>query len=99
MKPQAEKAAKTGMIEAVITTILGAVIAAVVIAVYFVGRSVLLPVLRYCVRVALSGMKKGGQVAMANVPAVKQAKVKASLPTPDVFKDATNLAPARQVRF
>lgn len=99
MKAQVEKAAKTGMIEAAITTILGAAIAAIVIAVYFVLRSVLLPILRYFGRVALSGVKKGGQVAMANVPAVKQAKVKASLPTPDVFKGATNLAPAKQVRF
>jgi hypothetical protein len=96
MKTQTEKNSK---IEAVITTVLSAGFAAVMIAVIVLLRSVVWPILRFCGRAALNGLKSGGRAALANTPSVKKAKVQASLPTPDVFKGAPNLAPARQVRF
>lgn len=96
MKTQTEN---TSTIEAIITTTIAAFFAMIVVAAIFLLRSVVLPVLHCCGRAALNGVKKGGSAALANVPSVKKAKVKASLPTPDVFKGAPNLAPAKSVRF
>lgn len=90
---------KDSKVEAFITTTIAAIFAMIVVAVVFLLRSVMWPILRFCGRAALNGMKRGGSAALAQVPAIKKARVKASLPTPDVFKDAPNLAPAKQVRF
>jgi hypothetical protein len=91
--------AQTGKIEAFLTTTIAAFIAMIVVAVTVLLRSVVWPILRSCGRAALNGMKMGGSAALAKVPSVKKAKARASLPTPEVFKDASNLAPAKQIRF
>ena len=93
------KTENTSMIEGIITTTIAALFAMIVVAVIFLLCSVVLPVLRFCARATLNGMKKGGNAALAKVPFVKKSKVKASLPTPDVFKGAPNLAPAKSIRF
>jgi hypothetical protein len=93
------QAAQTGKIEAFLTTTIAALFAMIVVAVTVLLRSVVWPILRFCGRAALNGLKRGGSAALAQVPSVKTAKVKASLPTPEVFKDASNLAPAKQIRF
>jgi Flp pilus assembly protein TadB len=95
-KNQTENSSK---IEAFITTTIAAFFAMIVVAAVFLLRSVALPILRFCVRSALNGMKKGSTAALANVPSIKRAKARASLPTPDVFKGASNLGPAKQMRF
>ena len=96
MKPQP---AQTGKIEAFLTTTIAAFFAMIVVAAAVLLRSVVWPILRFCGRAALNGMKMGGSAALAKVPSVKKAKARASLPTPEVFKNASNLAPAKQVRF
>jgi hypothetical protein len=99
MKNPAETSNKESKIEAFLTTTIAAFFAMIVVAGVFLLRSVTWPILRFIGRAALNGMKKGGSAALANVPSVKLSKVQASLPTPDVFKGAPNLAPAKQVRF
>jgi len=91
--------AQTSKIEAFLTTTIAAFFAMIVVAATVLLRSVVWSILRFCGRAALNGLKRGGSAALAQVPAVKQAKVRASLPTPEVFKDASNLAPAKQIRF
>jgi hypothetical protein len=91
--------AQTGKIEAFLTTTIAAFFAMIVVAVAVLLRSVVWPILRFCGRAALNGMKMGGSAALAKVPSVKKAKARASLPTPEVFKNASNLAPAKQIRF
>lgn len=96
MKTETEKTSK---IEAFITTTIAAVFAAIVVAVAILLRSVVWPILSFCGRAALNGLKKGSSTALAQVPSVRKAKVVASMPTPDVFKGASNLAPAKPIRF
>lgn len=91
--------AQTGKIEAFLTTTIAAFFAMIVVAVAVLLRSVVWPILRFCGRAALNGMKMGGSAALSKVTSVKKAKVRASLPTPEVFKNASNLAPAKQIRF
>lgn len=91
--------AQTGKIEAFLTTAIAAFFAMIVVAVTVLLRSVVWPVLRLCGRAALNGLKRGGSAALAQVPSIKKAKVRTSLPTPEVFKGASNLAPAKQIRF
>lgn len=91
--------AQTGKIEAFLTTTIAAFFAMIVVAVAVLLRSVVWPILRSCGRAALNGMKMGGSAALAKVPSIKKAKARASLPTPEAFKDASNLAPAKQIRF
>lgn len=90
---------QTSKIEAFITTTIAAFFAMIVVAAVFLLRSVVWPILRFCGRAALNGLKRGSSAALAQVPSVKTAKAQASLPTPEVFKGASNLAPAKQIRF
>lgn len=87
------------MIEDAVTTLIALPFSAVIVSAVFLLRSVVWPILRFCGKVALKGLKLALAKARASKPSVKKAKVKASLPTPDIFKNAPNLAPAKQVRF
>jgi hypothetical protein len=91
--------AQPGKIEAFLTTAIAAFVAAIVVAATVLLRSVVWPILRFCGQMALNGLKRGGSAALAKVPSVEKAKTRASLPTPEVFKGAPNLAPAKQIRF
>lgn len=86
-------------IEEAVTTLIALPFSAVIVIAVFAMRSVVWPILRFCGKAALKGLKRGLAKAQANKPSVKKAKVQASLPTPDIFKHAPNLAPAKQVRF
>lgn len=62
-------------------------------AVIWVSLKIVWPVLRFCAKLA---WKKAVQ-AMSKSPVVKPAK--ATLHTPEIFKGAPNLAPAKSIRF
>lgn len=87
------------MIEEAVTTLIALPFSAIIVIAVFMMRSVVWPILRFCGKAALRGLKRTLAKAQQSKPSVKKAKVQASLPTPDVFKNAPNLAPARQVRF
>jgi hypothetical protein len=87
------------MIEDAVTTLIAMPFSAIIVTAVFAMRSVVWPILRFCGKAALKGLKRALAKAQATKPSVKKAKVQASLPTPDIFKNAPNLAPARQVRF
>jgi uncharacterized membrane protein len=90
---------QSSMIEEAVTTLIALPFSAVIVLAAFVMRSVAWPILRFCGKAALKGLKRALTKAQASKPSVKKAKVQASLPTPDIFKNAPNLAPAKQVRF
>ena len=96
---KSQSAGKSSKVEAFITTVIAAFFTMIMVAVAVMLRSVVWPLLRFCGRAALNGMKRGAGAAFAQVPSVKKARARAAMPTPDVFKDAPNLAPAKQVRF
>lgn len=87
------------MIEEAVTTLIALPFSAFIVVAVFVLRSVVWPILRFCGKAAQKGLKLALVKAQESTPSVKKAKVQASLPTPDIFKNAPNLAPARQVRF
>jgi len=62
-------------------------------AVIWVSMKVVWPILRFCAKLAWKQIVK----ALSKSKVVKPPKP--TLPTPEIFKDAPNLARARQVRF
>lgn len=58
-------------------------------------KRVVWPLLRFCARASWNGIRR----LLSRATASKAPKLAKQLPTPDCFKDAPNLAPARQVRF
>ena len=93
------KQPQSNFIEEIVTTLIAAFFSFGIVAVIFSLRKVLWPIVCFCGKAALKGLKHGASAIKARAPAAKQEKVKASLPTPDIFKGAPNLAPARQLRF
>lgn len=90
---------ESNVIEEALTSLIALPFSAVIVIAVFLMRSVVWPILRYCGKAALKGLKRALTKAQESKPSVKKAKVQASLPTPEIFKNAPNLAPARQVRF
>lgn len=87
------------MIEEAVTTLIALPFSAVIVIAVFMMRSVVWPILRFCGKAARRGLKRALAKAQQSKPSVKKAKMQASLPTPDIFKNAPNLAPAKQMRF
>lgn len=82
-------------IEDVITTIIAFALSFVIVAAIWAVRSVAWPILRFCARAMVNGIRR----LLTKTKVTKPAKAAKELPTPDCFKGAPNLAPAKQVRF
>lgn len=89
MKPQQE-----GIIEKIYVNILGFALAFVFLTLAVIFKDVVWRLLCFFAKLAVSGLRKLLQkrAPAPSVPAIE-------LPTPDIFKGATNLAPAKQLRF
>lgn len=75
------------------SSVLSFLIALPICAVIWVAMKVVWPILRFCAKLAWKLIVK----ALAKSQVVKPPKP--TLPTPEIFKGAPNLAPAKQVRF
>lgn len=82
-------------LEDFITTAIAFFLSFAITAAIWLVRFVAWPLLRWCVRATWKGMRR----LLAKMKVVKAPKAVNQLPTPAIFKDAPNLAPARQVRF
>jgi hypothetical protein len=74
-------------------SVLSFVLALPLCALIWVSMKIVWPILRFCAKLALKLIVR----ALSKSKVVKPPK--ATLPTPDIFKGAPNLAPAKQVRF
>lgn len=74
------------------TSVLSFLLALPICAAIWVSMKIVWPILRFCAKAALKQLRKG----MTRTKVVKSV---AQLPTPEIFKGAPNLAPARQIRF
>jgi hypothetical protein len=75
------------------TSVVSFVVALPICAVIWVSMKVVWPILRFCAKLAWKQIVK----ALSKSKVVKPANP--TLPTPEIFKDAPNLAPAKSVRF
>lgn len=80
-------------IEHTYSSIVSFIVALPICALIWVAVRVVWPILRFCAKLAWKQSVK----ALSKSEVVKPAK--ATLPTPEIFKGAANLAPAKQVRF
>lgn len=77
----------------VYSSLISIAIAFPICVVIWVWMKIVWPILRFCAKLAWKKIKK----ALSKSDVVKP--LKSTLPTPDIFKDAPNLAPAKQIRF
>lgn len=82
-------------IEGALTTIIAFLLSFVITAAIWIVRFVVWPILRFCATALWNGVRR----LLTKTKVVKAAPATKQLPTPDCFKGAPNLAPARQVRF
>lgn len=83
-------------IESALTTVIAFVLSSGIVLLVAIARSVVWPILRFCAKAALKGVRK----LLVQARVVKPAKKAAvALPTPDCFKDAPNVGPAQQFRL
>ena len=75
------------------SSILSFILALPICALIWIAMKIVWPILRFCAKLVWKQIVK----AMSKSKVVKPPK--AILPTPDVFKGAPNLAPAKSVRF
>jgi hypothetical protein len=83
----------------IVSTMIGAVIAFFCLTVFMSVKYVIVPILRFAVRMILKGMQKGGSAIWAKINAPKTKPAVRELPTPDVFKGMPNLAQAKELRL
>lgn len=74
-------------------SVLSFVLAIPICVVIWVSMKIVWPILRFCAKLAMKLVLR----ALSKSKVVKPPKP--ALPTPDIFKGAPNLAPAKQVRF
>lgn len=74
-------------------SILSFVIALPICAVIWILMKIVWPILRFCAKLAWK------RITMALSKSKVAKPSKATLPTPEIFKNAPNLAPAKSVRF
>lgn len=74
------------------TSVLSFLLALPICAVIWVSMKIVWPILRFCAKAALKQLRK----ALTRTKVVKPV---AQLPTPEIFKGAPNLAPAKSIRF
>lgn len=74
-------------------SVLSFVIALPICAAIWIVMKIVWPILRFCAKLAWKRIVK----ALSKSKVVKPSK--RALPTPDIFKGAPNLAPAKSVRF
>lgn len=84
---------KPNTIEQRYSSILSFLIALPLCAGIWIAMKIVWPILRFCAKLAWKQIVK----ALSKSKVVKPPK--ATLPTPDIFKGAPNLAPAKSVRF
>lgn len=84
-----------GKIEGFLTTVLAFVFAFGLVALVTVARGVLWPLLKFIAKLAFKGIKK----FFIAIRMKKKTKKVSELPTPDIFKGAQNLAPAKEVQL
>lgn len=84
------------MIVSSLTTVIVFVLSAGIVLLVTIARSVVWPILRLCAKAAMKGVRK----LLVKARVVKSAKKTAvALPTPDCFKDSTNVGKAQQFRL
>lgn len=82
-------------VEEAITTSFAFFFAAAILCVGLLLKKVLVPVVRFILTKTWSLVRTQFGKLFAKRPKVQSS----SLPTPDIFKGATNLAPAKQLKF
>jgi hypothetical protein len=85
---------KEAAIERIAPTLVGGVLAFIIVTTVVLLKSVLLPALRFIAKQAFVALRK-----LAARRSSRGSSSTRQLPTPDIFKDARNLGPAREFRF
>lgn len=86
---------KSSAIEKLIEVAVGFVIASAIVLVVMFTRAIVWPLLKFCVKAVFKMLRR----ALAFMRVVKVVSPARKLPTPEIFKDSSNLAPARQIRL
>jgi hypothetical protein len=81
------------IIEQRYSSLVSFIVASVLCTVIWITMKIVWPILRFCAKLAWKQISKAWSKSKVAKPA------KATLPTPDIFKDAPNLARAQEVRF
>jgi hypothetical protein len=77
----------------VYSSLISLTIAFPICAVIWIAMKIVWPILRFCAKLASKQIMKAMRKSKVAKP------LKAALPTPAIFKDAPNLAPAKSIRF
>jgi len=79
--------------------IIGGAIAFFTLTIYMLCAHAVKPVALFGGRLLWKGVQKGSRATLAKLTTRKAKPAPAELPTPDIFKGMSNLAPAKQIRF
>lgn len=91
--PERLEMKKSSAIEKMIEAAAGFVIASLIVLVVMSFRAIVWPLLKFCIKAVVRMLRR----ALAFMRVVKVVSPARELPTPEVFKGSTNLAPARQI--
>lgn len=93
------KQQQSGFITGIVTSIVAWAITIGILLVTESFKKIVWPLACFIAKLAWKGLRHLVAKLSKKSAVAKPSKPSAQLPTPDIFKNAPNLAPARQVRF